>query len=237
MNETTRPLGANPAGVEAPKKDAVDEESAAGARASGEDLALVRRLVAGDEAAFASLVDRYHARLLRLAMAFVADRSTAEEVVQDTWIGVIDGLPTFEGRSALKTWVFRILTNRAKTRGVRDARAVPFSSLGNPDREHEPAVDPARFQPNGMWANPPRRWDDDTPEKLLMGQETLRRFEEEIARLPPKQRAVVTLRDVEELDSHEVCNILEISETNQRVLLHRARSKLRRALEEYLGGV
>lgn len=237
MNETTRPSGASPAGVEAPGKDAVDEETASGTRASAEDLALVQRLVAGDEAAFTSLVNRYHARLLRLAMTFVSDRTAAEEVVQDTWIGVINGLPKFEGRSALKTWIFRILTNRSKTRGVRDARSVPFSSLGKPDGEDEPAVDPARFQTDGMWANPPRRWDDDTPEKLLMRQEVLRRLEEEIAQLAPNQRAVVTLRDIEGLDSDEVCNILEISETNQRVLLHRARSKIRRALEEYLGGV
>lgn len=237
MNETTRPSGASPTGVEAPGKDELDEETASGARASAEDLSLVQRLVAGDEAAFTSLVDHYHARLVRLAMTFVSDRSAAEEVVQDTWIGVINGLPKFAGRSALKTWIYRILTNRAKTRGVRDARSVPFSSLGNPDSEDEPAVDPARFQPNGMWADPPRRWDDDTPEKLLSRQEALRRLQEEIAQLPANQRAVVTLRDIEGLDSEEVCNVLEISETNQRVLLHRARSKLRRAMEEYLGGV
>ncbi len=223
--------------MEAPGKDDVDEETASEARASADDLALVQRLVAGDEAAFTSLVDRYHARLLRLATTFVSDRTAAEEVVQDTWIGVINGLPAFEGRSALKTWIFRILTNRAKTRGVRDARSVPFSALANPESEHEPAVDPARFQPNGMWADPPHRWDDDTPEKLLMRQEAVRRLKEDIAQLPPNQRAVVTLRDIEGLGSDEVCNILEISETNQRVLLHRARSKLRLGLEEYLHGM
>jgi RNA polymerase sigma-70 factor (ECF subfamily) len=237
MNETSGPSGASPAGVEAPGKDEVDEETAGGARASAEDLALVQRLLAGDGAAFASLVDCYHARLLRLAMTFVSDRSAAEEVVQDTWLGVINGLAAFEGRSALKTWIFRILTNRAKTRGVREAHSMPFSSLGNPNNEDEPAVDPSRFLPNGMWADPPRRWDDETPEKLLIRQDAMRRIEEELAKLPPNQRAVLTLRDVEGLDSDEVCSILEISETNQRVLLHRARSKIRHALEEYLGGV
>ncbi|MGI8783700.1 MAG: sigma-70 family RNA polymerase sigma factor [Acidobacteriota bacterium] len=216
--------------------DEVDDEKASPSRAAADELALVQRLSAGDEAAFAALVDRYHGRLLRLAMTFVSDRAAAEEVVQDTWVGVIKGLSTFQGRSTLKTWIFRILSNRAKTRGVRDARSVPFSSLGNPDSEHEPAVDPARFQPNGMWADPPRRWDGSTPEKLLMRQEALRRLEKVIAELPPNQRAVVTLRDIEGLDSAETCNILVISETNQRVLLHRARSRLRRALEEYLDG-
>lgn len=236
MNETSGPSGVSPAGVEARGKDEVDEKTA-GPRASGEDFALVQRLLAGDEIAFAGLVDRYHNRLLRLAMNFVSDRSAAEEVVQDTWLGVMSGLPSFEGRSALKTWIFRILINRAKTRGVREARSMPFSALENPDSEHEPAVNPARFQPNGMWADPPHRWDDETPEKLLMRQDALRRLKEAMARLPPSQRAVLTLRDVEGLDAGEVCNILEISETNQRVLLHRARSKIRHALEEYLGGV
>ncbi|MFI5399284.1 MAG: RNA polymerase sigma factor [Candidatus Binatia bacterium] len=205
-----------------------------GARAPAEDLALVKRLLAGDATAFAFLVDRYHGRLLRLAMTFVSDRATAEDVVQDTWLGVMRGLETFEGRSALNTWIFRILTNRAKSRGVRDARSLPFSSLESPDREHESPVDPARFQPNGAWADPPRRWDDDTPEKLLMRQEAVHHLQGAIEDLPANQRAVVILRDIEGLDADEVCNILEISETNQRVLLHRARSKLRRALEEYV---
>jgi RNA polymerase sigma-70 factor (ECF subfamily) len=205
-----------------------------GARPWAEDFALVRRLVAGDASAFALLVDRYHGRLLRLAMTFVSDRAAAEDVVQDTWLGVMRGLETFEGRSALSTWIFRILTNRAKTRALRDARSLPFSALDSPDQEHEPAVDPARFQPNGAWADPPRRWDDDTPEKLLMKQEAVHHLQEAIEGLPANQRAVVILRDIEGLGSDEVCNVLEISETNQRVLLHRARAKLRRALEESL---
>lgn len=203
-------------------------------RASPQDLALVQQLLGGDETAFAALVDQYHSMLIRLALHFVPGRAVAEEVVQETWVGVLDGLCAFEGRSSLKTWIFQILTNRAKTRGVRENRSIPFSSLAKPDNDCDPAVDPARFQPNGMWAAPLRRWDDDTPEKLVMQQEALRCLEQAIGELPPNQRAVVTLRDIDGLDSDEVCNVLEISETNQRVLLHRARSKLRGVLEEYV---
>jgi RNA polymerase sigma-70 factor (ECF subfamily) len=165
-------------------------------------------------------------------MTFVSDRATAEDVVQDTWLGVMRGLDTFEGRSALNTWIFRILTNRAKSRAVRDARSIPFSSLESHDHEEESAVDPALFQPNGTWADPPRRWNHDTPERLLMRREAVQQLQGAIEELPANQRVVVILRDIEGLDADEVCNILEISETNQRVLLHRARSKLRRALEE-----
>lgn len=236
MHETSETSGESSPGAEAPGTDEVAEETA-GTRASAEDLALVQRLLAGDEASFASLVEGFHSRLIRLAMNFVSDRATAEEVVQDTWLAVISGLQAFERRSALKTWIFRILIKRAKTRGVREARSVPFSALDNPHREDQPAVDPARFQPDGRWGAPPPRWDGDTPEKILLRQDALRRLEEEMARLPPNQRAVLTLRDVEGLGSGEVCNILDISETNQRVLLHRARSRIRHALEEYLGGV
>lgn len=203
-------------------------------RAPPQDLALVTRLLGGDEAAFRALVEQYHGVLVRLALAFVSSRAVAEEVVQETWVGVLGGLRSFEGRSALKTWIFRILTNRAKTRAVREGRSVPFSALGDAEGEHHPAVDPARFKPNGTWAEPPRRWDEDTPEKLAMQEEALRRLERAIDELPPNQRAVLTLRDLDGLESAEVCNILEISETNQRVLLHRARSKLRSVLEEYV---
>lgn len=202
-------------------------------RASPQDLLLVERLLKGDEEAFRGLVDAYHGSLLRLARIFLPSNAVAEEVVQETWMAVLEGLGSFEGRSSLKSWIFRILTNRAKTRAVREGRSLPFSTLTNPG-ENEPAVDPSRFEANGAWAEPPREWEANTPEKLLMQHEALRRLQQAIMELPPNQRAVVTLRDVEGLDAAEVCNILEISETNQRVLLHRARSKLRRALEEYL---
>lgn len=200
---------------------------------SAEDAALIDRLRAGDQEAFSTLVDRYHGTLVRVAMAFVGDRSAAEEVAQDTWLAVLTGLGSFEGRSSFKTWLFRILTNRAKTRGVRDARSVPFSSL---DEEGDEALLPAdRFNERGMWASPPRPFGEDTPETLALQNEALSCIEAELALLPAAQRAVLTLRDIEGLDAEEVCNILEIGETNQRVLLHRARSKVRRALEEKLG--
>ena len=160
------------------------------------------------------------------------DQATAEEVVQETWIGVLRGLGSFEGRSALKTWIFRILVNRAKTRGVREARSVALSS--DDDGPTEPAVDPARFRADGMWADPPRRWEDDTPEAVLVREEARRRLAQAIEELPSRQRAVLVLRDLEGVSAEEVCNILEIADTNQRVMLHRARSALHRALERYL---
>lgn len=199
-----------------------------------EDEALVARLRAREEAAFSELIDRFHGPLIRLALVFTPSRAVAEEVVQETWVGVLDGLDAFQRRSSLKTWIFRILTNRAKTRGIREKRTVPFSAFGEPDGDQEPAVEAARFKPNGMWGITPRRWEDDTPEKLLMNSEAIHHLEGAVATLPPNQRAVITLRDIEGLDSEQVCNVLDISETNQRVLLHRARSKLRALLEEYV---
>lgn len=204
------------------------------AGASPEDVELVGRLLRGDEKSFVALVERYHGPLLRLARAFVADRFVAEEVVQETWLAVLNGLRSFEGRSSLKTWIFRIVTNKAKTRGWRERRTVPFSSLTDANTEEQPAVAPARFQSSGMWAAPPDRWGDDTPENLLLRQEARAHIEDAIAALPPSQRAVVTLRDVEGLASAEVCHILDLSEVNQRVLLHRGRSRLRAALESYI---
>jgi len=204
-------------------------------RSTDPDSGLVVRLRAGDEEAFTVLISKYYGSLLRLAMTFVSERSVAEEVVQETWLGVIRGLPSFEGRSSLKTWIFRILANRAKTRGKREARSIPFSSLKDPQSEsdYEPAVDPSRFDARGMWAEPPQPWTNAAPEDLLQRQETIEAIQRAIADLPPNQRAVVALRDVEGVEADEICNILEISETNERVLLHRARSSLRRALERH----
>lgn len=200
------------------------------------DRETIERLLRGDEEAFEQLVAAYHGRLLRLARTFHSDRGAAEEIVQDTWMAVLQGLRQFEGRSSLSTWIFRILANRAKTRAVRDSRMVPFSDLEPADSGNEPAVDPSRFTSAGGWADPPRPWDADTPEKLLLRSETAGQITAAIADLPPGQRAVVTLRDVEGLSSEAVCNILSLTETNQRVLLHRARSRLRTALERYLQG-
>ncbi len=204
--------------------------------ADADESALVTRLRAGDEEAFAALVSSYYGSLLRLAMSFVSERAAAEEVVQETWLSVISGLAGFEGRSSLKTWIFRILANRARTRGKREARSIPFSSLKSPQSEsdYEPAVDPSRFNARGMWAEPPQPWTNAAPEELLLRRETMNLIQRAIAELPSNQRAVVVLHDVEGVEPDEICNILEISETNQRVLLHRGRCRLRRALEPHL---
>jgi RNA polymerase sigma-70 factor (ECF subfamily) len=203
--------------------------------AVAEDQELVAGLRAREEAAFRTVVERYHGALLRLARTFVSDNAVAEEVVQETWLGVINGLPGFEGRSSLKTWIFRILINRAQTRGKREARSRPFSSLWDVDvGEPEAAVDPGRFTARGMWVEPPPRWSNAPPEELLMQRETMELIQRAITELPENQRMVITLHDVEGVAPDEICNILEISETNQRVLLHRARSKIRGALEQYL---
>jgi RNA polymerase sigma-70 factor (ECF subfamily) len=201
---------------------------------------LVQSLKAGDESAFASLVDEYSAALLGVAMGYVGSRAVAEEVVQETWLGVINGLDRFEGRSSLKTWIFKILTNTAGTRGQRERRMVPFSSLGG-DREDDDAVDPDRFFPPddprypNHWSAGPTAWE--TPEDGLLSGETRGVILKAIEALPPSQRAVVTLRDVEGWPPEEVCDALELSEGNQRVLLHRGRTKVRMALERYFGAV
>jgi RNA polymerase sigma-70 factor, ECF subfamily len=202
---------------------------------SDSDAALVARLRDGDESAFAELIDAYGATMLRVAQMFVRDRATAEEVVQETWLAVLNGIDRFEGRSSLKTWLFRILTNRAKTRGQRDGRQVPFSALAGAGDEDEPAVDPDRFlgadsaEP-GAWAAPPRAW----PEDRVLQRETLSVIQMAIQELPEAQREVIRLRDVEGWSPMEVADALEISDGNQRVLLHRARSKVRAKLERYL---
>jgi RNA polymerase sigma-70 factor, ECF subfamily len=199
------------------------------------DAALVARLRDGDETAFAELIDRYGATMVRVAQMYVRDRATAEEVVQETWLAVLNGIDRFEGRSSLKTWLFRILTNRAKTRGERDGRIVPFSSLAGAGEDDEASVDPDRFlgpdaaRP-GAWAAPPRAW----PEDKLLERETLGVIGTAIDKLPETQREVIRLRDIEGWSPMEVSDALMISDGNQRVLLHRARSKVRAALEDYL---
>ena len=197
--------------------------------ASPDDLRTVAAILAGDERAFEELVDRYNPSLLRVALGYVRTRSAAEEAVQDTWLGVLRGLPAFEGRSSLRTWIFRILVNQAITRGVRESRSVPFSSLG----DDEAAVDPERFLPGGAWATPPQPLDS-VPEDVLLSAEARARVLDAIAELPAQQRQVITLRDVEGWSSAEVREALDLSEGNQRVLLHRARSKVRARLEDYL---
>ena len=198
-----------------------------------EEALLVARLRARDEGAFTELVDRYGGSMRRLALTFVRSPAVADEVVQEAWLGVLRGIDRFEGRSSLKTWIFRILTNTAKTRAERERRSVPFSSLEPEAGEDDPAVDPGRFLADGAWATPPVAWDD-LPEARLLAAETRGVIDRAIAALPPGQRAVITLADVEGWPPAEIRNVLELTETNQRVLLHRARSKVRAALEEYL---
>jgi RNA polymerase sigma-70 factor, ECF subfamily len=199
---------------------------------------LLDALRAGDEDAFAALVREYHPSLVRVARIYVPTQAAAEEVAQETWLGVLNGLSRFEGRSSLRTWIFRILTNIAKTRAVRDGRTLPFSALSDPCRVPEAAVDADRFldpeHPRwpGHWALKPEAWPDDA----LIASETRERLAAAIEALPAAQRAVISLRDIEGWSSEEVRNALDLSETNQRVLLHRARSKVRAALEEYLNG-
>ncbi len=206
------------------------------AQVAGGDTQLVEALRAGDEAAFRELVREYQPSLVRVARIYVSTQAAAEEVVQETWLGVLKGLDRFEGRSSLRTWIFRILTNIAKTRAVRDGRTLPFSALQDPGRVPEAAVDADRFldpeHPRwpGHWAVRPETW----PEDALLAAETRERLEAAIEGLPASQRAVISLRDIEGWSSEEVRNALDLSETNQRVLLHRARSKVRAALESYL---
>ena len=205
---------------------------------SAEEHALLERLRAGDERAFEALVERHYPTMLAVARHYVSSRAVAEEVVQEAWLGVLNGLDRFEGRSSLRTWILRILVNRAKTRGARDARIVPFASL-TPQGE-EPAVEPGRFRdPDdpfpGHWRAYPGNWQR-LPEEALADRETLDVVLSTIHRLPPPQRIVITMRDIQGCDAEEVCEALDVSEGNQRVLLHRARSKVRRALERHLDG-
>lgn len=201
--------------------------------ASAEETELVAQLRAGNERAFRELVEQYHGTMIAVARTYVKTRASAEEVVQDAWLGVLNGLDRFEGRSSLKTWIMRIVVKTALTRGARDARSVPFSSLA-PEGE-EPAVTPERFRGAndrfpGHWTRYPRDWQS-LPEDVLVGQETLAFVLDAIDALPEGQRLVISLRDVHGWTAEEVCASLELSSANQRVLLHRARSRIRAALE------
>ena len=200
------------------------------------DDALVAGLRAGDEATFARLLDAWSRSMVRLARGYVSTQDSAEEVVQDTWLAVIQGIGKFEGRSSLKTWVYRILVNTAKNRGVREKRTVPWSGLLPADEDHGPTVDPARFQDAngeypGHWREFPAPWP--TPEGAVLAGEIRQVIDEVLDTLPARQRTVLTLRDVDGHDSDEVCAMLEISAANQRVLLHRARAAVRARLEIY----
>jgi RNA polymerase sigma-70 factor, ECF subfamily len=190
-----------------------------------EDAELVTRLRSGDEDAFRFLVDRDHCALLRLAQTMVPSRAVAEEVVQDTWLGLVRGIHAFEGRSSLRTWLFHVLVNRARSTGVSERRPTIGTS---------PSVDPNRFGPDGGWIDPPVPWPDEVDDRLAAAQ-LAERIRPRIEELPAMQRQVVTLRDVEGLSAEEVCDLLGLSEGNQRVLLHRGRSRVRGMLENEMG--
>jgi len=206
---------------------------------SAEERSLIEGLRNGDEEAFTLLLSLYYNSLLRLAMCYVPSRAVAEEVVQETWIGVLQGIGRFEGRSSVKTWIFSILTHRAKTRGQQERRHVPFSALAAKEcASCELAFDPDRFLPAdheqwpNHWASPPQSWGE-SPEKRLLSKEAQTYLRRAISSLPAAQAEVIRLRDIEQWTAAEVCNVLGITETNQRVLLHRARSRVRRSLEPY----
>jgi RNA polymerase sigma-70 factor, ECF subfamily len=201
-----------------------------------DDAVLVKALTARDPEAFAYLLDRYHASLVRLAQQYVPNRAVADEVVQETWLAVIEGVDRFEQRSSLKTWLYRILVNIARSHGVKERRAIPFATNAVPD--NEPAVDPHRFRRfalrgRGQWTQPPQPWSE--PEKRALDAEARAVVERAIDGLPPDQREVLTMRDLLDWSAVEVCDALGISDANQRVLLHRGRSKVRGALERQYG--
>lgn len=210
------------------------------ARASAQDLALVERLRAGDEDAFLHLVDALGPSMRRVARMYVHADAVADEVVQEAWLGVLQGLHRFEGRASLRTWIFRILVNVAKTRGQREGRSIPFAALAGDDLD-QPSFDPDAFQgagdPSpGHWTSLPFDWHGD-PEARAEAGELLRVIGAAISALPPMQAEVIRLRDAHGWSSEEVRNALDLTDTNQRVLLHRARAKVRRVVQDHLGSV
>ena len=196
-----------------------------------DERALLQRLRAGDEQAFEALVARHDASLRRVARTFVRTSSAADDVVQETWLAVVHGLDGFEERSSLRTWIFSILVNRARTRAKAEARSLPFSAIEGDDR---PAVEPTAFSADGRWTSAPRRLDYD-PESQLLSAELREHLLEAVEELPPAQRAVITLRDLVGMQADDVCDLLELTDGNQRVLLHRARSHVRTALSPIVG--
>ncbi len=217
-----------------------EELSAQSADFRKDDLDLIEQLRSRNEAAFTALLERYGASLMRLALAHVSDRSVAEEVTQETWLAVLEGIDRFESRSSLKTWIFKILTNKAKTRGVRERRHMSVSPLDLNDEYEEPAVDSSQFRSTGHWADYwdacPQQWVEEGPEAELLKKECSAYLQQAIAQLPANLQQVLIMRDVEGLSSKEVCDMLCLSEANQRVLLHRARSRVRHALDQYMKG-
>lgn len=210
---------------------------AAGVDGTAAQAQTVAALRAGDERSFQQLFTRLSPGMKRMARGYVASEVIADEIVQETWLAVINGIDRFQGRSSLDTWIFSILINQARKHDARERRAMPFSSL-TPIGTDEPSVDADRFQRDddawpGHWATPPRPWQK--PERRLLSLEAREHLKHAIGQLPERQRAVVVLRDVEGHSADEVCALLELSPENQRVLLHRARTRLRVALTAYAG--
>jgi RNA polymerase sigma-70 factor, ECF subfamily len=199
------------------------------ARAHSDDDEILARLRAGDEEAFLALVERHHESMVRVAASFVASRAVAEEVVQETWLAVLRGIDGFAGRSSFRTWLIAILVNRARSTGVREHRSVAVGDAG-------PAVDRSRFDVSGAWMSPPVHWIEDSEDRMV-ADAMASRIHSALGDLSARQREVVLLRDVEGLSTREVCEVLDISEGNQRVLLHRGRSHLRQVLETEFGAV
>jgi RNA polymerase sigma-70 factor (ECF subfamily) len=211
------------------------EQTVASSTITASDEQTVAALRAGDERAFRELFARTYPMMKRVARAYVASDAVAEEIVQDTWLAIVTGIDRFEGRSALGTWIFSILSNQAKTHSARERRALPLSCVAPTDAQ-EPVVNPDRFQTDdeawpGHWATPPRPWQK--PERRLLSLEARERLKDALAELPDRQRLVVGLRDIDGHSAEEVCDLLGLSQENQRVLLHRGRSRLRAVLEEY----
>jgi RNA polymerase sigma-70 factor (ECF subfamily) len=214
------------------------EQTIARATVTASDEQTVAALRTGDERTFRELFARTYPMMKRVARGYVASDAVAEEIVQETWMAIVTGIDGFEGRSALGTWIFSILTNQAKTHTAREKRALPFSCVG-PSMAEEPAVDPDRFQKDdeawpGHWATPPRPWQK--PERRLLSLEARDRLKQAMAQLPERQRLIVGLRDIDGHSAEEVCHLLGLSRENQRVLLHRGRARLRTVLEEYVDG-
>lgn len=203
-------------------------------RMDDSEQSLLKRLLAGDESAFETLVGAYHDRLIRLARTYVRTEALAADVVQETWLAVLRGLPRFEGRSSLRTWIFHVLANRARTHAVREGRFVPFTELSSADATEPDGPGGDWFLESGAWREPPAPWSSTNPESMALNEELQRALDAAVDALPESQRAVLVLRDMEGLSPGEACNILDLSETNQRVLLHRARTKVRRALGSLL---
>lgn len=193
------------------------------------------RMLAGDESAFTYMVDTHHGAMFRLAMVFTKDRGAAEEVTQETWLAVIAGLDRFESRSSLKTWLFNILVNKARTRAKRDARIVATADFSEAAITSQGSVNDARFDERKHWSHPPLEWTI-SPEDHLMTRQLAQVIKDTIESLPANQRVVVTLRDVEGMSAKQTCELLELSDGNHRVLLHRGRAALRSAVESYLTG-